>query len=165
MASAIEGPCPVRAAFQAAHLPRGGKGPCSHPFTYEANLIHEAMTVIFYFHLLGATVWIGGLIVMGGLVPAVRRATSDRSVIQAMARRFGAISWIALGLLIATGAILAIDSWSQTLIVKVGLVLLVTMLAAWHSVMGGDLTAKVRGATQGVILVLSLLILAAAVNI
>ena len=119
--------------------------------------------MVFYIHLLGATVWIGGLIVMGGLVPAVRKATDDRAVIQAMARRFGAISWIALGLLFVTGGILAIDNWSQALIIKVGLVLMVMMLAAWHSVMGSDQSPKMRGAIQGVILVLSLLILAAAV--
>ena len=88
------------------------------------------MTVVFYFHLLGATVWIGGLIVMGALVPVVRKATDDRAVIQAMARRFGVVSWIALAVLVVTGGVLAIDHWSQTLIIKVGLVLIVAMLAA-----------------------------------
>ncbi len=109
--------------------------------------------------------WIGGLIVMGGLVPAVRKATDDRTVIQAMARRFGVISWIALSLLVVTGGVLATDNWSQTLILKVGLVLIVAMLAAWHSVMGSDQSPKTRGATQAVILLLSLLILAAALNL
>ncbi len=47
---------------------------------------------------------------MGGLVPAVRKATDDRAVIQAMARRFGVISWIALGVLVVTGGVLATDN-------------------------------------------------------
>jgi len=123
------------------------------------------MTVFFYLHLLGATVWIGGLIVMGGLVPAVREVTDDRSVIQAMARRFGVISWVAMGVLVLTGGILAIDNWSQTLIIKIGLVFIVTMLAAWHSVMGGAQSARTRGLIQGVILILSLLILWAAISL
>lgn len=120
------------------------------------------MNVIFYLHLLGATVWIGGLIVLSGLVPAVRKVTDDREVIKAMARRFGVISWIALGLLVLTGGVLSIDRWSQTLIMKVGLVLVVTMLAVWHSIMAGDQSPAVRGAIQGVILLLSLIILALA---
>lgn len=123
------------------------------------------MSFVFYTHLLAATVWVGGLIVMAGLVPAIRGVTDDRSVIQAMARRFGVISWVALGVLVLTGAVLAMDNWSQTLIVKTGLVLLVAMIAAWHSVMGNAQSARTRGATQGVILVLSLLILWAAISI
>ena len=82
-----------------------------------------------------------------------------------MARRFGVISWIALALLVVTGGVLAIDKWSQTLIIKIGLVLVVTMLAAWHSVMGREQSPKTRGATQGVILLLSLLILWAAISL
>jgi len=123
------------------------------------------MSFVFFIHLLAATVWVGGLIVMAGLVPAVREVTDDRSVIQAMARRFGVISWVALGVLVFTGAALAIDNWSQTLIVKIGLVLLVTMIAAWHSVMGNAQSARTRRATQGVIVALSLLILWAAISI
>jgi len=49
------------------------------------------------------------------------------------------------------------------LIVKVGLVFAVVMLAAWHSVIGSDQSPKARGIIQVVILILSLLILAAAV--
>ena len=123
------------------------------------------MSFFFFIHLLAATVWVGGLIVMAVLVPAVREVTDDRSVIQAMARRFGVISWVALGVLVFTGAALAIDNWSQTLIVKIGLVLLVTMIAAWHSVMGNAQSARTRRATQGVIVALSLLILWAAISI
>jgi putative copper export protein len=129
------------------------------------TLTNEAITVVFYLHVLSATVWIGGLIVMGGLVPAVRKATDDRAVIQAMARRFGVISWIALGVLVITGGVLATDNWSQTLIFKVGLVLIAVMLAAWHSVMGSNQSPKTRGVTQAVILLLSLVILAAALNL
>lgn len=123
------------------------------------------MRVVFYLHLLGTSVWIGGLLVMGALVSAVRNATEDRAVVQAMARRFGVVSWIALGVLIVTGGVLAIDNWSQTLILKVGLVLIVAMVTAWHSAMGSDQSPKTRGATQGVILILSLVILAAAISL
>ncbi|MEE9206248.1 MAG: hypothetical protein V3U50_04605 [Acidimicrobiia bacterium] len=124
------------------------------------------MKVIFYVHLLSATVWVGGLIVLGGLVPAVRTATDDRSVIRAMARRFGVISWIALGLLVLTGTLLVFDRvWTGTLIAKIGLVMLSALLAVWHTVAARDQSPAVRGAIQGVILILGLVILALATTL
>lgn len=124
------------------------------------------MKVIFYIHLLSATVWVGGLIVLGGLVPAVRSATDDRSVIRAMARRFGVISWIALGLLVLTGTSMVFDRvWTGTLIAKIGLVMLSALLAVWHTVAARDQSPAVRGAIQGVILILALVILALATTL
>jgi putative copper export protein len=124
------------------------------------------LKVIFYVHLLSATVWVGGLIVLGGLVPAVRTATDDRSVIRAMARRFGVISWIALGLLVLTGTLLVFDRvWTGTLIAKIGLVMLSALLAVWHTVAARDQSPAVRGAIQGVILILGLVILALATTL
>ena len=118
------------------------------------------MKFIFYVHLLSATIWVGGLIVLGGLVPAVRKATDDRSVIRAMANRFGVLSWTALGLLVLTGTLMVFDRvWTGTLIAKIGLVMLAALLAAWHTVAAGDQSPAVRGAIQGVILILALVIL------
>jgi putative copper export protein len=128
---------------------------------------HRALTlsrkthdILFYIHLLAATVWIGGLIVLGALIPAVRNVTDDRNVIQAMARRFGVISWSALGTLVVTGGVLAIDhEWNRTLIFKVGLVLVTAMLAAWHTIAAGDQSPRARGIIQGAIMALGLVIL------
>jgi len=114
---------------------------------------------IFYVHLLSATVWVGGLIVLGGLVPAVRKATDDRSVIRAMANRFGVMSWTALGLLVLTGTLMVFDrAWTGTLIAKIGLVILSALLAAWHTVAAKGQSPAVRGAIQGVIVILALVI-------
>lgn len=114
------------------------------------------MNVIYYLHVLGATVWVGGLIVLGALVPAVRKASDDREVLRAMARRFGVVSWGALALLVATGLIQAADRfpWSTALNVKVALVMISALLAAWHTLMARDQTPAVRGAVQGAILVI-----------
>lgn len=119
------------------------------------------MSIIFYLHLVGATVWVGGLIVLGALVPTVRRVTDDRAVIQAMARRFAAISWTALGLLVVTGLVMAIDRfpWSTVLNWKIGLVLFSAMLAAWHTLKASDQSPVLRGAIQATILALALAIL------
>lgn len=122
------------------------------------------MNVVFYLHLLGATVWVGGLVVLGALVPTVRRVTDDREVIRAMARRFGVVSWSALGLQIATGLIMAWDRppWSTVLNVKVGLVMVSALLAAWHTMMAREQSAALRGVIQAIIMVLALVILALA---
>ena len=122
--------------------------------------------IVFYIHLLAATVWIGGLIVLGGLIPAVRDVTDDRKVIQAVARRFGVISWTALGTLVLTGGVLAIDHvWNRTLILKVGLVLITAMLAAWHTIAAREQSPRVRGIIQGAILALGLVILGLATSL
>lgn len=117
------------------------------------------MRVVFYLHIIGAAVWVGGLIVVAALVPAVRKATDDREVIRAVARRFGVISWVALALQVTTGIIMILDrAWDQTLMLKIGLVMVSALLAAWHSVASRGQSAALRGATQGVILILALAI-------
>lgn len=118
------------------------------------------MRFVFYIHLLSATVWVGGLVVLGGLVPAVRKVTDDRSVIQAIAKRFGVMSWTALGLLVLTGTLMVFDRvWTRTLIAKIGLVMLSALLAVWHTMAAREQSPAVRGAIQGVILILALVIL------
>jgi putative copper export protein len=53
-------------------------------------------------HVLGATVWIGGQIMLAGLVPVVRR-TGGRDSVLAVARRFQWIAWPGFVLLLVTG--------------------------------------------------------------
>jgi putative copper export protein len=124
------------------------------------------MDIVFYLHLVAATVWIGGLIVVAALVPAVRKVTTDREIIRAIARRFGVISWIALGTLVLTGAWMAADRlWDTVLITKVSLVLVSAVLAAWHTLAARNQSPALRGAVQGVILILALVILGLAINL
>ena len=125
------------------------------------------MTYLLYIHVLSATVWVGGLIVMAGLVPAVRRVTDDRTVLQAMARRFGAISWIALGILVLSGTTMLLIGFnlSTTLTAKIGLVFASAALAAWHTVSARHQTPRTRGMIQATILLLALVIVALAINL
>ncbi|MDP9144616.1 MAG: hypothetical protein M3N43_07945 [Actinomycetota bacterium] len=122
------------------------------------------MNVIFYLHLLGATVWVGGLILLAATMSAVRNVTDDRRVIGVIARRFGAVSWIALAVLVVTGLIQAADyGWSGLLMVKVSLVLASIILAAWHTAAARTQLPAIRGMIQATILILALVILALAV--
>lgn len=124
------------------------------------------MGVARYLHLLGAAVWVGGLIVVAALIPAVRRATPDREVIRAIARRFGVVSWIALGTQVLTGTwMVANRAWSDALVVKIGLVIVSAGLAGWHTVSARGQSPAVRGAIQGVILLLALAIVWVAIRV
>lgn len=60
-------------------------------------------------HLIGVCVWLGGQIVMLGLLPALRRLGGDAP--KQAAAAYGRVAWPAFGLLVATGIwnILAID--------------------------------------------------------
>jgi putative copper export protein len=61
----------------------------------------DVETLRLFLHVLGATVWVGGQIVLGALVPVLRRAGAD--VPRAAARQFGRIAWSAYALLLVTG--------------------------------------------------------------
>ena len=101
---------------------------------------------------------------MGALVGAVRREGIDRSVLQAMARMFSRVSWPAMGIAVLTGAWLAIDRIDEpALAVKVATVAIAAGLAAYHQFAAGNQSARARGILQGLILVSSFGIVAAAV--
>jgi putative copper export protein len=118
------------------------------------------MDIVFYLHLLGATVWVGGLIVLGASVSAVRRVTDDRLILSAIARRFAAVSWMALAVLVGTGLLLATDyGWSGLLLIKVSLVLASVILAVWHTLGARTQLPAIRGMIQAGILILALIIL------
>lgn len=125
------------------------------------------MKTILYLHLIAATVWVGGLIVLASLVPAVRKVTPDRTVLQAIARRFGRVSWVALAVLVTTGLWMVSlgFGWSNVLITKVSIVGVTAAIALWHSLAARNQSPAVRGILQSLVLVLSLVIVALAINV
>lgn len=58
-------------------------------------------TVRMFVHILAATVWVGGQLVMMGLVPAARSLSDDAP--RLLARRFALVSWPAFLILTFTG--------------------------------------------------------------
>jgi putative copper export protein len=115
-------------------------------------------------HLISASVWVGGLITLAAVVGTLRAQKVERSVLQAVARQFGRVSWTAMGVAVFSGAWMAIDFLgSRWLAVKVGLVFLAAGLAGWHQVAAKGQSPRMRGIMQGLILVVSLGIVAAAV--
>ena len=100
----------------------------------------HAASVRLFLHVLGATVWVGGQIVLAALVPALRR-TGGHDATLAAARRFQLVAWPAFALLLATGvwnlfAVHAADqssSYLTTLFVKLLLVAISGIGALGHT--------------------------------
>ncbi|MGF1665711.1 MAG: hypothetical protein ACFCVC_05510 [Acidimicrobiia bacterium] len=117
-------------------------------------------------HLIAAAVWVGGLITLGAVVAALRSQGVERSVLQAVARQFGRLSWTAMGVAVLSGGWMAIDFIDRpALAVKMGLVALAAGLAGWHQFAGSHQTPKMGGILQALTLATSLGIVAAAVAI
>ena len=94
-------------------------------------------TIRLFLHVLAATIWVGGQLVLAALVPVLRRA----GVVTEAARRFNQVAWAAFAVLVATGiwniaatpARVSHDgSYRTTLIVKLVVVLISGVTAALH---------------------------------
>ncbi len=127
-----------------------------------------------WIHLIAAATWVGGLITVAALVPALRRAGVEREALQAMARQFGAVLWTAMGFSVVTGIIqvsrldvaLSDDTaFAFRLFIKLLLVGTAVALALLHQMTAAGTTPARRGAIQGAILVVSLGVVAAAVSL
>jgi len=93
-----------------------------------------------FLHVLAAITWIGGMLFIALVLVPVTRRLDDvallRPLVQATGRRFRAVGWIALALLVATGgANLAVRPellHAPRFWVKTGLVALALVLSAVH---------------------------------
>jgi len=96
-------------------------------------------TVRLFLHVLAATIWVGGQLILAVLVPVLRRFGAD--ALGAAARRFNQVAWTAFGVLVVTGIwnIVAVRSqisdsasYRATLIVKLAVVVVSGVSAALH---------------------------------
>jgi putative copper export protein len=94
-------------------------------------------TLRLFLHVLAATIWVGGQLVLAALVPTLRALGRDAP--RAAARRFNQVAWPAFAVLVATGVwnVLAerdhvTGAYRTTLIVKIGVVAVSGGTAALH---------------------------------
>jgi putative copper export protein len=96
-------------------------------------------TIRLFLHVLAATIWVGGQLILAALVPVLRRFGSD--ALGAAARRFNQVAWTAFAVLVVTGIWNITDvspklnhsaSYRTTLIVKLVVVLISGVTAALH---------------------------------
>jgi hypothetical protein len=96
----------------------------------------DSWAIVLFFHLLGITFFVGGQLVLAiVVVPALRG--QDAALMRSAAKRFGIGSAVALGLIVATGIAMAshYHLWdNSTLQAKLGLLVLVLVLTALHTV-------------------------------
>ena len=105
-----------------------------------------------FLHILAASVWVGGQIVLGGLVPQVRKSSPD--ALKSIANAFGRVAWPAFGIAVITGMwnIMAVDvsgmdsSYQITLALKVAAVALAGIAAAAHANTKSKLVLALGGA-------------------
>ncbi|GAB3966871.1 hypothetical protein GCM10029978_032980 [Actinoallomurus acanthiterrae] len=92
-------------------------------------------TIRVFLHVLAATVWVGGQLTLGALVPALR---GYEGVTKVAARRFNMVAWPAFAVLVLTGVwnIVALDhpsdAYRMTLNVKMAFVVLSGVAAFLH---------------------------------
>ncbi len=109
-----------------------------------------------FLHVLAASVWVGGQIVLGGLVPAVRASAPD--ALGPMARAFGRIAWPAFAVAMLTGiwSLAEIDvaststEYQITLFLKITLAVLSGAAAVVHQV-GRSRAALAIGGAVGLL--------------
>lgn len=114
-----------------------------------------------FLHLVGAAIWVGGLLTMAALVPSMRRSGADLELIRSTARRFGLVAWTGIGLAVVTGLVQLVrldlpTRGNSPLAVKLLLVATAVALAWAHQTCARSMSAAVRGAIQGVLILLSL---------
>lgn len=89
-------------------------------------------------HVLGAALWVGGQLVLGGLVPTLRRSAPE--TLSAVARQFGRLAWPGYVLLLGTGVWNVVaagngtetSAWKAVLSAKMAVVVLSGVAAFVH---------------------------------
>ena len=105
-----------------------------------------------FLHVIAASVWVGGQIVLGGIVPQVRKTHPD--ALRGVAVAFSRIAWPAFGLAVVTGMwnLVAIDptahgnAYLVTLGMKLGLVGVAAIATLIHSASTSKLGLALGGA-------------------
>lgn len=112
-------------------------------------------TVRVFLHVVAAAIWVGGQLVLAGLVPGLRTIAPDAP--RRVARRFNRIAWPAFAVLVATGLwnVLAVDAdwgsdYGRTLSVKIGVVAASGASALLHASARSKPALAAFGALSGV---------------
>lgn len=116
----------------------------------------DATTLRTFLHVLGASVWVGGQIVLGALVPTVRDLGDDGP--RRVARAFNRVAWPFFALAVVTGVwnVLEVDVGDRStgyqigLLVKLLVVALSGVAAFLHTTASSRVGLAVWGAVGGI---------------
>jgi putative copper export protein len=124
----------------------------------QSGLADTSTIIRLSLHVLAATIWVGGMIVIGAVVP-VLRAAGNSDLPALVARRFNLIAWPAFAVLVLTGiwnvavAGSTTQSWQAVLGVKLALVVVSGLFAFLHT---RATNPALRGASAGIALLAAL---------
>ena len=94
--------------------------------------------ILKFTHLIGSSIWLGGMILMGAFVPTVRKLDASGTIIKALANRFGQVGWVAYFIAIFSGIGMFLYGWSFGMLnsyfhIKFGLIVVTGVLTYVHS--------------------------------
>ena len=114
-------------------------------------------------HLIGVIVWVGGLILMGALMPVVKQLGPE--VAPKLARQFSRVAWPAFYLAILTGLWNLGSDWADSdnswrIVISIKLLLVaITGLTAWYHLKATDRVKIIVSAAITLVLSIVLVIL------
>ena len=119
-------------------------------------------------HLIGASIWLGGMILMGALITTLRANGGTDEQVRSLAKRFGIVGWSAYWTAFLSGLGMFFYAWSTSSLnmffhIKMGLIIAAGALTYFHS-KAPHLSAKNKGMIQGSILLFTLGIFYAAIK-
>ena len=111
-----------------------------------------ADSIRLFLHILAASIWVGGQIVLGGLVPKLRQAAPES--LKVAANAFARVAWPAFAVVVVTGMWNILDikvgdkstDYHVTMFVHVLLAMATAMFAVIHSVGKTKLALALGGA-------------------
>jgi putative copper export protein len=114
-----------------------------------------AAQVRLFLHVLAATIWVGGMFTLAGLLPTVRSLGEDAP--RAVARAFNRLAWPAFAVLVLTGIwnVMEVDvgdrttEYQVTLFVKLIVVAISGVSAALHQRATSKAGLAIGGALSG----------------
>ncbi len=115
-------------------------------------------TFSLFLHVLAVSVWVGGQIVVAGIVPSLRRTHPEATKVVAQA--FGRVAWPAFAVIVVTGIWNMMDvdntdtAYTAQLFVKILLAVLSAAMAAVHQV-GKSKAALAVGGALGLLFALA----------
>lgn len=119
-------------------------------------------TTRLFLHVLAATIWVGGQIVLASAVPALRRVSAEAP--RAAARAYNRVAWPAFGVLVLTGGWNVVaegdrgGGYRHVLAAKLGVVLLSGLAAFGHSRASSARASAVLGSASALCAVAALLL-------
>ena len=82
---------------------------------YDIPLVYQTLKLL---HLIGASVWLGGMILISAIVPVVKQEDKSGKIVTLLVTRFRQIGWYAFFLSAASGLMMWLYGWTESTILQ-----------------------------------------------